>query len=50
MIRSLKMASSFVLGRPAPCDVAQGYVSVAGRLAASLEGHFEQSAVHGFTI
>ena len=37
----LKTASSFVLGRPVPCDVPKGYDSVAGLPAALLEGCFE---------
>jgi len=39
----LKMSANFVLGRLSPCDVAQGYVSVATRPAASLDSHFEHS-------
>ena len=37
----LKTASSFVLGRPSPCDVPKEYDSVAGLPAALLEGRFE---------
>ncbi len=35
------MASGVVLGRMFPCDVPQGYASVAMLPAASLVGHFE---------
>ena len=38
------MASSSVLGRTAPCDVPQGYASVALLPAALLDGHFEHPA------
>jgi hypothetical protein len=37
----LKRASSGVLGPPSPCDVPQGYASVAGLPAALLDGPFE---------
>jgi len=39
----LKMSANFVLGRLSSCDVAQGYVAVATRPAASLDSHFEHS-------
>ncbi len=41
----LKTASSFVLGRTSPCDVPQGYASVAVLPAALLEDRFEHPVV-----
>ncbi len=40
----LKMTLSVVLSRPSPCDVPQGYASVAGLPAALLRCHFEHPA------
>ena len=40
----LKMTPSFVLSRPSPCNVPQGYASVAGLPAALLGCHFEHPA------
>ncbi|MBS0171349.1 MAG: hypothetical protein JSR62_13435 [Nitrospira sp.] len=37
----LKTVASFVLGRTAPCDVPQGYASVAALPAALLANRFE---------
>ena len=37
----LKRATSGVLSRPSPCDVPQGYASVAELPAALLDGPFE---------
>jgi hypothetical protein len=42
--RLLKKAASGVLSRTSPCDVPQGYVSVAALPAALLDGLFEQPA------
>jgi len=42
--RMLKMTPSVVLSRPSPCNVPQGYASVAELPAASLGCHFEHSA------
>ena len=42
--RMLKMTPSFVLSRVPPCDVPQGYASVAKLPAASLGCHFEHPA------
>jgi len=41
----LKQASSFVLSRPSPCDVPQGYASVAELPAALLGCLFEHSGI-----
>jgi len=43
----LKTASSSVLGRTAPCDVPQGYASVALLPAALLDGRFEHPSQGG---
>ena len=40
----LKMTPSVVLSRPSPCNVPQGYASVAGLPAALLGCHFEHPA------
>ena len=42
--RMLKMTPSFVLSRPSPCNVPQGYASVAELPAALLGCHFEHPA------
>jgi hypothetical protein len=42
--RLLKMTPSVVLSRVPPCDVPQGYASVAPLPAALLGCHFEQPA------
>ena len=41
--RMLKMAPSGVLSRPSPCNVPQGYASVAELPAALLGCHFEHA-------
>jgi hypothetical protein len=42
--RMLKMTPSVVLSRSSPCDVPQGYASVAELPAALLGCHFEHPA------
>ena len=45
--RTLKTASSVVLGRTSPCNVPQGYASSCPLPAALLEGRFEHPAPGG---
>jgi hypothetical protein len=42
----LKKSASIVLSRPSPCNVPQGYASVAGLPAALLNSLFEHPALN----